>query len=80
MDRVAAQLGQSSLNMRETLYTRKGGVLFGTAHLFYYPTHYEQMLYRLLIITRGITPVAMRDFRRWWRNWRRSLWLRMDVI
>lgn len=44
--RVAAQLGQSSLNMRETLYTRKGGVLFGTAHLFYYPTHYEQMLYR----------------------------------
>ena len=32
--------------MRETLYTRKGGVLFGTAHLFYYPTHYEQMLYR----------------------------------
>ena len=44
--RVAAQLGQSSLNMRETLYTRKGGVLFGTAHLFYYPTHYEQMIYR----------------------------------
>lgn len=44
--RVAAQLGQSSLNMRDTLYTRKGGVLFGTAHLFYYPTHYEQMLYR----------------------------------
>ena len=44
--RVAAQLGQSSMNMRETLYTRKGGVLFGTAHLFYYPTHYEQMIYR----------------------------------
>ena len=44
--RVAAQLGQSSVNMRETLYTRKGGVLFGTAHLFYYPTHYEQMIYR----------------------------------
>ena len=43
---VAAQLGQSSVNMRETLYTRKGGVLFGTAHLFYYPTHYEQMIYR----------------------------------
>lgn len=44
--RVSAQLGQSSMNMRETLYTRKGGVLFGTAHLFYYPTHYEQMIYR----------------------------------
>ena len=44
--RVAAQLGQSSMNMRETLYTRRGGVLFGTAHLFYYPTHYEQMIYR----------------------------------
>ena len=44
--RLATQLGQSSLNMRDTLYTRKGGVLFGTAHLFYYPTHYEQMIYR----------------------------------
>ena len=43
---VAAQLGQSSLNMRETLYTRKGGVLFGTAHLFYYPSNYDQMTYR----------------------------------
>ena len=30
--RVATQLGQSSLNMRDTLYTRKGGVLFSTAH------------------------------------------------
>lgn len=51
--KVAASLGQSSINMRETLYTRKGGVLFGTAHLFYYPTHYTDMLYRFADFNAG---------------------------
>jgi hypothetical protein len=51
--KVAASLGQSSMNMRETLYTRKGGVLFGTAHLFYYPTHYTDMLYRFADFNAG---------------------------
>lgn len=43
---VAGALGQPGANMRDTLYTRRGGVLFGTAHLFYYPTHYTEMVYR----------------------------------
>ncbi|MBS1174538.1 MAG: hypothetical protein H6R05_669 [Burkholderiaceae bacterium] len=51
--KVAPSLGQSSMNMRETLYTRKGGVLYGTAHLFYYPTHYSDMIYRFADFNAG---------------------------
>ncbi len=43
---VSGRLGLSNVNMRDTLYTRKGGVLYGTAHLFYYPTNYNQMIFR----------------------------------
>lgn len=43
---VASQLGASSSNMREQIYTREGGVLFGTAHLLYYPADYSSMYYR----------------------------------
>ena len=50
---VASSLGQSSTNMRETLYTRKGGVLYGTAHLFYYPTNYSDMMYRFADFNAG---------------------------
>ena len=39
--------------MRETLYTRKGGVLYGTAHLFYYPTNYSDMMYRFADFNAG---------------------------
>ena len=51
--KVAPSLGQSSMNMRETLYTRKGGVLYGTAHLFYYPTNYSDMMYRFADFNAG---------------------------
>lgn len=51
--KIAPSLGQSSMNMRETLYTRKGGVLYGTAHLFYYPTNYSDMIYRFADFNAG---------------------------
>ena len=43
---VASSLGKSSANMRDQLYTRSGGVLFGTSHLLNYPSNYDQMIYR----------------------------------
>lgn len=50
---VSGKLGLSNLNIREMLYTRKGGVLYGTAHLFYYPANYTQMIYRFADFNAG---------------------------
>ena len=43
---VAYELGQSSSNMRDQVYSRAGGVLYGSAHLLHYPADYSVMYYR----------------------------------
>ncbi|MGL4767245.1 MAG: DUF1615 family protein [Formosimonas sp.] len=43
---VASELNQPSGNIREQIYSRAGGVLYGTAHLLYYPADYSAMYYR----------------------------------
>lgn len=51
--KTAQKLGKSSVDMRETLYTREGGVFYGTAHLLYYPAHYDDVVYRFADFNAG---------------------------
>jgi hypothetical protein len=43
---VARRLGKPASNIREELYTRPGGMLYGSAHLLSYPADYSKMYYR----------------------------------
>ncbi|TDR32204.1 DUF1615 family protein [Hydromonas duriensis] len=51
--RLAQTLGKPTANMRDTLYTRVGGVFYGTAHLLYYPARYDNVLYRFADFNAG---------------------------
>ena len=44
--KLAQAIGKSTSDMRDTLYTRDGGVFYGTAHLLYYPARYDNIIYR----------------------------------
>lgn len=44
--KLAQAIGKPTSDMRDTLYTRAGGVFYGTAHLLYYPARYENIIYR----------------------------------
>lgn len=50
---LAGKLGKPSSNMRSTLYTREGGVFYGTAHLLYYPARYDNIIYRFADFNAG---------------------------
>ena len=43
---LAPKIGQSSANIRDTLYSRAGGMLYGSAHLLRYDANYSKMYYR----------------------------------
>ncbi|MBC8134083.1 MAG: DUF1615 family protein, partial [Deltaproteobacteria bacterium] len=47
-DWARTRMGQSatSARIRESLYTRAGGVYYGTARLLVYPAHYDQAVFR----------------------------------
>lgn len=51
--KTAQKLGKPSSNMRDTLYTRAGGVFYGTTHLLYYPARYDNVIYRFADFNAG---------------------------
>ena len=44
--KLAQVVGKPTSDMRDTLYTRAGGIFYGTAHLLYYPARYDNIIYR----------------------------------
>ena len=44
--KLAQVIGKPTSDMRDTLYTRAGGIFYGTAHLLYYPARYDNIIYR----------------------------------
>jgi hypothetical protein len=50
---MASQLGQSSSNVREQVYSRAGGVLYGASHLLNYPAAYSSPYYRFADFNAG---------------------------
>jgi hypothetical protein len=53
-DRPAAHPESASTNLREELYTIRGGVYYGTARLLSYPVHYGASIFRFADYNAGI--------------------------
>ncbi|MEW5847985.1 MAG: DUF1615 family protein [Myxococcota bacterium] len=52
--RVGRQRGRGPDEIRDALYTRKGGVSYGTARLMGYPAQYEKPIYRFADYNAGV--------------------------